>query len=600
MTFQNPLALLWFLPMAAVVIALYLLKMRRRELRVPATFLWPQKTEEIRANSLFQRLRFSWLMVLQLLALACAAMALARPQTSRLGLTGEVTVLVIDASASMGASDVGPSRFEAAKRLAKEAIQSTSGGDRIALIEAGPAPTVVFPLGRDSARQVRTVDDLKGTDAPADMGEALRLAAALVDGIDGARIVLLSDGRFPAVEDFNRGKAAVVYRKVGELGDNVGISALGLGDGPQGRQVFAGVKNHGLSATGGTLSLYADGKAFDSTKFQVGPSKTYGRTVDAPVGAKVLEAKIQVTGDKLKADDYAVALADPGASLKVLLITKGDPFLERALALDPRVTLDRAAELPADADGKYDVVVFDGIQERPVQARGVLTLGAAGEGSPVTANGTGKPRFESEAKDKMLDGVPFEPVFVDKAERTTLASGARSLVETSIGPLVAVRETPGKRQVYLAFDPLQSDFPLQPGFPIFVANALTYLGGEAGNSTLSVATGTPFSVTAVKEAKLKGPDTDATLKARNGTAVVRETVKAGAYSLNVDGKTRPVYASLRDGGESDIAPVDDLQLGGGSVKAQAAPRRFSDFWQPIVLLALLVLAGEWWLFVRRS
>ncbi|CAN5429176.1 BatA and WFA domain-containing protein [soil metagenome] len=600
MTFQNPLALLWFLPLAGIVVALYLLKMRRRELRVPATFLWPQKTEEIRANSLFQRLRFSWLLVLQLLALACAAVALARPQTSRLGLTGEVTVVVLDASASMGASDVVPSRFEAAKKLAREAIQSSSGGDRIALIEAGPSPRVVFPLGRDTARQARTLEDLKGTDAPSDMGEALRLAAALVDGIDGARIVLLSDGRFPPVEDFVRGKAAVVYRKIGELGDNVGVSALGIGDGPQGRQVFAGVKNHGSSVTGGTLSLYADGKVFDSSKFQVGPGKTYGRTVDAPTGGKVLEAKIQVAGDKLKADDYAVALADPGASLRTLLITKGDPFLERALALDPRVTLDRTAELPADANGKYDIVVFDGIDERPVEARGVMTIGAAGEGSPVTVSGTGKPRFESESKDKMLDGVPFEPVFIDKAERATLAAGAKSLAEASTGPLVAVRETPGKRQVYLAFDPLQSDFPLQPGFPIFIANALTYLGGESGNSTLSVATGAPFTVNATKEARLKGPDTDAMLKARNGSAVVRETVRAGTYTLDVDGKTRPVYASLRDAGESDIAPVDDLQLGGGSVKAQAAPRRFSDFWQPLVMLALLVLAGEWWLFVRRS
>ncbi|RYG38259.1 VWA domain-containing protein [bacterium] len=600
MTFQNPTALLWFLPLATILFVLYLLKMKRRELRVPATFLWPQKTEEIRANSLFQRLRFSWLLVLQLLAVALATVALARPQTSRLGLTGEVTVLVLDASASMSANDVSPSRFESAKKLAREAIQGSSGGDRIALIEAGPSPRVVFPLGRDSARQASALNDLKGTDAPSDMGEALRLAAALVEGIDGARIVLLSDGRFPVVDDFVRGKAAVVYRRVGELSDNVGITALGLGDGPQGRQLFAGVKNYGPAATGGTLSLYADGKAIDSVDFKVGPSKVYGHTIDAPAGAKVLEARIKVNGDKLKADDYSVALADPGAALKVLLVTKGDPFLERALALDPRVTLDRAAELPADADGKYDVVVFDGIAESPVQARGVMTLGAAGPGSPVTARGSSKPRFESQAKDRILDGVPFDGVFVDKAEEATLAAGAKALVEASTGPLLAVREQPGKRQVYLAFDPLQSDFPLQPAFPIFVANALTYLGGEAGTSTLSVATGSTFSVPTTKEATLKGPETEATLKPRNGTAVVREAVRSGAYTLNVDGKERAVFASLRDAGESNIAPVDDLQLGGGAVKAQAAPRRFADFWRPLVALALLVLVGEWWLFVKRS
>src|SRR6476646_863622 len=110
MIFQNAAQLLWLLPLLGVIILLYLLKMKRRELRVPATFLWPAKTEEVRANSLFQRLRFSWLMVLQILALALVIAALARPQTIQRGLAGKVTVLVIDASASMGSTDISPSR----------------------------------------------------------------------------------------------------------------------------------------------------------------------------------------------------------------------------------------------------------------------------------------------------------------------------------------------------------------------------------------------------------------------------------------------------------------------------------------------------------
>ena len=47
-------------------------------------------------------------------------------------------------------------------------------------------------------------------------------------------------------------------------------------------------------------------------------------------------------------------------------------------------------------------------------------------------------------------------------------------------------------------------------------------------------------------------------------------------------------------------PEVDVMLGGGSVKAVESPLRFADFWRPLILLCLLVLAGEWWLFARKS
>ena len=107
MTLQNPGVLMWLIPLAGVILLLYLLKMKRRDLRVPATFLWPERVEEIRANALFQRLRPSWLLFLQLLALLLIVGSLARPQTKQKGLAGEVTVFVIDTSASMSATSTG-------------------------------------------------------------------------------------------------------------------------------------------------------------------------------------------------------------------------------------------------------------------------------------------------------------------------------------------------------------------------------------------------------------------------------------------------------------------------------------------------------------
>ena len=606
MSFQNPAALIWFLPLAGIVVLLYLLKMKRRDVRVPATFLWPSRVDEVRANALFQKLRPSWLLFLQLLALSLAVLAVAKPQSQQRGLTGDVTVLVLDVSAGMSATDVRPSRLDEARKVAREAIQSAKASDRIALIEAGPTPRVVFALGNDPARQLLALDQVTPTDAESDVGEALRLAAALVGSIDGARIVLLSDGDFEPVRNFSRGKAALVYRRIGELDENLAISALGLGDTATGRQLYAAVRNHSLKPMEGTLTVYADGKAIDSIKTgAIAPNSDFGRTLPAPAGAKVYEAKLDAA-DLLKSDNYAVCLANPGASLRVLLVSKGDPFLERALTLDPRVTLDRADEVPAEekgtGSGKYDLVIFDAIPEEPVKAHGVLTFGPAGASSPVDDAGPGKTGTFVSAEDRpLMRGVDFRGVYIEKQHRVTAKSTGEVLAQTSTGPLVVASESSTKRQIYVAFEPLQSDFPLQVGFPIFVANALDFLGGTKASDVIAVRAGVPFSIPSTEPATLHGPDgTTTELKPAGAALVVREVEKVGVYTLDIGKQKKTIYAYLRSDRQSNISPVSDISLGGGEVKASTAPLRFADFWRPFALLCLLVLAGEWWLYARKS
>ncbi len=602
LSFGNPGALLLFLPLAAVVVALYLLKMRRRELRVPATFLWPAQVEEVRANALIQKLRPSALLFLQLLALAFAVFCLARPQTRQRGLAGEVTVFVLDSSASMGATDVRPSRFAEARRLAKEAIQSARPGDRMALVEAGPVPRVVFPLGNDPARQVAALEALEGTDAEADVGEAMRLATAIVSGRDGARIVLLSDGVFEPIKDFSQGKAAVVYRNVGLGATNLGIEALGVTDSPKGRLLFAGVRNYGSQPWETVLSLYADGKVVDSLRLKVAARSTAGHTVMAPAGVRLYEAKIDPK-DALKADDYAAVSADPAAALRVLKVGVGDPFLESAFNLDPRVTLDRADALPADGGAGYDIVVFDGVPSQPTTRRGTLILGRAGPGAPVEVEGSAKtPRFTGAEASPLMKGVDLDGVFISSIERVRATGSGEVVARSADGPLVVAERTPTRRTVYVAFAPLKSDFPLQVGFPIFVANILDFLGGESGGGPMVVRTGRPFSVPVSSGAPtLTLPDGGQTiLKPIGGAATIRENRRIGRYALESDGKKRTVIATLQSPRESDVAPVKEIALASRPVKAIAAPLRFGDFWRPIAALCLCILGFEWWLYARRS
>ena len=98
------------LPLLAVppaIVLLYFLKLKRQPLEVPSTYLWHKSIEDLHVNSIWQRLRQSLLLFLQLLLVAVGD---AGPVAARLAsgskLTGDRFIFLVDNSASMGATDV--------------------------------------------------------------------------------------------------------------------------------------------------------------------------------------------------------------------------------------------------------------------------------------------------------------------------------------------------------------------------------------------------------------------------------------------------------------------------------------------------------------
>ena len=603
MNLQVPSHLFWFMPIGGIIVALYLLRMRRRDIRVPATFLWPDHTEEIRANSFFQRLRFNWLMVLQLLIAGFLCFAFAQPQVRQEGLLGETTVIVIDTSASMRATDVSPSRFDEALDLVRAAINTSKPSDRFALIEAGAIPRVAFSLSNDPAKQREALNKIHPSDEEGNMGEALRLASALVSSLDSARILVISDGCFPKVENFSPGKASVVYKSIGQRQENLAIQALGAAKTSRGNEIFCGIKNFGLNKAEAVLEIYADNKLIYTTKLSIASLKSAGVSCLAPASTKILHAKIDVK-DLLLADNELYASADPNAAISTLLVSKGNPFLERALLLDPRVTLDKADTLPNSEHGsvsKFDLIIFDGIKPEAVGSRAVLSFGPSSDVSGATSGGPiESPRITDVTDSPLTKDVNFKSTYIEKGYRLKPSPGSKTLVDSTQGPIVVADDGEPKK-ISVNFNILDSDFPLQVGFPIFIANILDFVAKEADATDIIVKVGASFAFRTTKDVDVTGPNGfRQTVSAKDGQAIWRNIPYAGEYHASFDGKTRNVYANLRSDIESDIAVKPDLTLGGGKVKAIQAPFRLQDYWRTIVLIVLAILAFEWWVYARKS
>jgi hypothetical protein len=227
-TFLAPVAGLIALALSVpVFIAIYLLKLRRRTLRVSSTLLWEQSVRDLQANVPLRWLKVSLPFLLQLLALLALITALARPAVPTLAPTSPRVVIIIDRSASMNALDgvrepqskpidaanPPPSRLDQATREALHVIADlgSSAGGRDgsrprAMVIALAAQARVVRTFTDDLRELRdAVNAITPTDQPGDLAQAWPLVRAALAGEDSAleqsnpaTVLLISDGSFDA------------------------------------------------------------------------------------------------------------------------------------------------------------------------------------------------------------------------------------------------------------------------------------------------------------------------------------------------------------------------------------------------------------------
>jgi Ca-activated chloride channel family protein len=135
------------------------------------------------------------------LALFATAVALAGPRAGFTVMPVEERetnrVIAIDVSDSMAAPDVGASRLDAAKAIAKRIIASNSG--RVGLVAFEERADVISPLTSDSEAVAALVDSIQpgevsvpGTDLGAGLLAALRLLDS--DPAQKGDVVVISDG----------------------------------------------------------------------------------------------------------------------------------------------------------------------------------------------------------------------------------------------------------------------------------------------------------------------------------------------------------------------------------------------------------------------
>jgi hypothetical protein len=603
-----PWAWLWLLPLGGAIIFLYLLKLRRKELRVSSVLLWRRATQDLQANAPFQRLKRNLLLFLQLAILILLLFALSRPFVRAARLAGQSIVVILDTSASMKATDVPGTRFGQAKRLALKIANDLGRGDEMTVIAASSRTRVLLPFSSDKRALSVAISRLEATDTRTELRDAVALALSLARQRKRTRVVVISDGAFAPLRDLDPGPAQVSFLRVGERGDNLAITALDARRSLSGRgdQVFVAMRSFSPRRRKAVIEILVEGRLLDA------------REVDIPAGQQKTEIfeSVEESGlitarlggkDDLAADDVAYAFLAPRRKPEVLLVTPGNVFLERALSVEGEVKAAKSAQpAPPGAGGDFDLVIYDRTLADDA-AHNAIWIGAGGRGCPAQVEGeVQNPSVVDWQRNHPLNRfVDFSNLRIAKARKVKPRPWAQALVEAENTPLVVAGEQAGRRRIYVAWDLLESDFPLRVGFPIFLANCIewaTARGREEEDLQLRAGEVASLSLpSTLRELSLTAPGgRRAKLSVEGIPFLFDATDRVGLYRFQAKGVLRRLAVSLLSPAESDLEPRDQLQLGAARIaSSRGGIRTNRELWPWFLLGALGLLCLEWYAFHRR-
>jgi Ca-activated chloride channel homolog len=482
------------------------------------------------------------------------------------------------------------------------------------IVVAGATTEVKQSATSERAALRRALQSCVCSDGPTRLLPALRMAESLVRDLDpktGPEVPLFSDGAVPELNEFENKALPLIYHRVGKGANNLGITALDVRANPEDarqRAVYASVANSSPESRQTDLELSFDDRLVETRPLTIPAGETSPQVFFARQSRDGVFTVRLTARDDLAADNQASIVSLLPKPVKVLLVSRGNRLLEKALRAVPNVALASATGLTDPATG-FDFVVLDDVTPIVWPQGNVLAIHV------VNTNWLeGVKRVESPAivdwksAHPLLRYTGFDNVQVVRSLTARAPTWGVSLVETPQAPLILAGELGRQRIIWIGFDVLESNWPLRVSFPIFIANAVEWLNpASARSGQLLVKAGDPFRLALTEPARTAqvtlpgGATKSLTLDPTANELVFGDTYKQGVYRLRLGTSDTVFCVNLLDAAESNIKPRDELQLGKYTkVTATTKQRANLELWRTIAALGLLVLLGEWWYYHRRT
>ncbi len=601
----NALLLLILLPL---VILLHIL-MRRMESHEVSSFLIWERVKKKR------RYRFPsiLLLLLQLLLISIITLSLADLKVPfTIPLRKENSVLIIDNSASMNVEENGISRLDDAKGKAINVIKGSSG--EIMIVTSSNPPHIVTSYTNNREELIKAVKSIDSTELSNGIEDVMKIASASVT--PSGSIIMISDGAFDYIPSETDNFKFIRAGK--EEDDNIGITDYYLREKSSGDsyELYTVISNYSSVSVDFELNIFSGDELIDerSDFLESGELKKLIFDIESD-SEKEIRAEL-ISNDLLKTDNTASIYISSNDRKRILLVTPGNYFLEKALESIPGVFVETymgmlesdsitqtstqallytSSGIPVQKiPDNFDVVIYDRIPPRQKDEVGrfiyidVMPSGMRSEQVKI------QPQAVSiNKKHPILESVDFSKVSIGKVWPPLVGPQIQELVSGGNAGLLYALDSKFLKFIYLPFDLIDSDLPLRASFPILMRNSIEWLTvGYSREEIIQHKTGDAFLIgqadPSFDESYITFPS--GKKMTINGN-LFEKTYYTGLYRFEYAGNVYFGSVNLNNRDESNISPRFP------EVTEEDRDEKTGEYKFPLIsfllLFSLLLLGAEW-------
>ncbi len=604
MQFANQLGLFALLSLIPFIL-LYLRKPKPVEKVIPSLMFLVKDKKVSKRFSFFRRFVHNLLFFVQLLALVGLSVAIAEPFVKvKYDAANENTVIILDGSASMQTKDGLITRFEKAKREAKNYLSG-----RVSIILAEDFPLVlVDDEGVSGGETILAKVTSKATGT--NLGDAMLLAKEILKGRSG-KVVVLSDFAnsngpdiFATKRVLTASKIDVVFISISNAAKNVGFTSMKADK----NNVQVIMKNFNSKEEKVKIKVSQDGKTIASSdEMTILPRSVEVFVFPTQQGISKLELE---TNDDFDVDNVVYLSVPYRKKIRTLLVTDvKQSSIEDALSSSPDVEIEKKYFTPDRAGlSNYDIVILTEFQYVPgtfydlsayVKSGGNVIVAVQDNLNKIDFADIGFVKFDKvvESPATVCASVinQFTKQF-DKEKCFSRASKyfkAEQIPETTViasadgSPVLILKEKDNGQIFYYGIYDDESDFKTLPTYPIFWNALVNFLVKSEDINDFNLKTGKIIPIT---EQSVKTPSGNV-----NTAALVVDEV--GIYEFN----NKKYAANLLDEKESDVSSGKDFEKENSKFVVTVDKKEKELFLSVLLLiLVLLLLAFEIFYLKRRG
>ncbi|MGJ7910660.1 vWA domain-containing protein [Neobacillus sp. LXY-1] len=588
MSFASPYYF-FLLVLIALVILLYFFRKQYMETTISAHFLWQQVMNEWEASPWLKKLQHNMLFWLQIIALTLLMFALVRPFWVQKGMVGDHVIWIVDTSASMSAEGEHGSIFEQSKEKMLKLSEQMNGQD-LTLIQAGAKPKLLLNGETDESVIRKRIQALKVTYEHEDFTKAVKLADSLVSK-DRTVIHVFSDAvKKDELADIFKSNNFEIHNIQGKK-ENISILSFGVARNDQQISGLAVIENQSQQSKPITFYVKNKETSLFEKKITVPPGKQIMVDVPNLPEYPFYQAGMEVD-DSYQVDNQQTAVfTEQNPTVYVL----GDinPFFIKGLHTLNIPTI-QLTEWNKSSFHKSGILVAESTQPDQLPNLPAIILNKNNRVNKVDVKA---PLVAK--KSPLTEYVEMEKTYIKQAV-PSLKGNFENVVTSGDIPLIQTGGINGHPVIVMNFSLNDSDWPLHPGFPIFLYNSYQWLAKQTdflgyfqpgeekwlqlkqGSDKLEVFNESGNSVDSID---ILQKDFKAPLKPGIYQAVSKKQLYYFSVLLD-DREKHPEYAK-----SVSLKPIDSKK---NSLKE--TKNDFSWFW--LALLSFIVLMTEWEVYRR--